>query len=358
MARAASATAPTRAARPYIPFLDAMRVIAIIAVLGIHAIAPAYTADTVDWPTALLRSALGPAVPVFVMMSGALNLTEGAHRRGTAAFLRTRFLRLLPPALAWSALYMLVVQPLLWGTELTGKGLIRQAIRADAAPHLYFLWVVLGLSLLSPVLAPFVERSAGHAYALAAAGVAWTPLTAVAAGLLDQADAPMDLLPGSILTFFLPYVGYYVLGYALVTHPPSRGIGWACAALFPLLVAVCAWEILHPGEAPPLLDSALVMSYFSPLLTAMSVVLFVAAASLGKSWRVGDGVRRILRPLAGASFGVYLVHMVFVAELRTWFPALESEALSPNLVVWALAVVLSFALMLVWIRIPGLRRFV
>ncbi|MCG7427388.1 acyltransferase [Helcobacillus sp. ACRRO] len=183
MARAASATAPTRAARPYIPFLDAMRVIAIIAVLGIHAIAPAYTAESVGWPTALLRSALGPAVPVFVMMSGALNLTEGAHRRGTAAFLRTRFLRLLPAALAWSALYMLVVQPLLWGTELTGKGLIRQAIRADAAPHLYFLWVVLGLSLLSPVLAPFVERSAGHAYALAAAGVAWTPLTAVAAGL-------------------------------------------------------------------------------------------------------------------------------------------------------------------------------
>lgn len=54
--------------------LDVVRISAIVAVVGIHCLAPAATAENAPWAFVVFRSMLNAAVPVFIMISGALNL--------------------------------------------------------------------------------------------------------------------------------------------------------------------------------------------------------------------------------------------------------------------------------------------
>ena len=49
------------------------------------------------------------AVPVFVMISGALVLDRSAHAAGPAAFYRRRFARILPPLIAWNLICLTFV---------------------------------------------------------------------------------------------------------------------------------------------------------------------------------------------------------------------------------------------------------
>ena len=71
--------------------------------------------------------AAAAAVPVFLMMAGALNLHPSALRRGPGAFWRQRAVRILPALVVWSAFYMLVIGPLA-GAELSVGTAIDQVI--------------------------------------------------------------------------------------------------------------------------------------------------------------------------------------------------------------------------------------
>ena len=82
---------------------------------------------------------------------------------------------------------------------------------------LYFLWIVLGLALVTPLLVPWIAsatRRAQIAAGLALAAVpALTVLTVpVRTDVLWKADMSWVETPW---TWWIPYLGYYVLGFAL-----------------------------------------------------------------------------------------------------------------------------------------------
>lgn len=62
--------------------LDVVRISAIVAVVGIHCLAPAATAERAPWALVVFRSMLNVAVPVFIMISGALNLAPAVLALG------------------------------------------------------------------------------------------------------------------------------------------------------------------------------------------------------------------------------------------------------------------------------------
>lgn len=115
---------------------------------------------------------LNVAVPVFIMISGALNLAPVAMRNGAWPFLRSRFARLIPATIVWTLVYGVVISGVVLGRDLTPERLGKEALMGDQSPQLYFLWLVMGLSIITPGLDSSGALSCAGAWVLVL-GLSW-----------------------------------------------------------------------------------------------------------------------------------------------------------------------------------------
>lgn len=353
-------TAPER---EYLPYLDIARVLAVLGVVGVHVVGGGVDSGEASLPVVALDMALKAAVPVFFMMSGALSLDPHAHRHGPQRFLSRRAKRIIPALLVWSTFYLVVIRGMVSGVPVSSVGeLIDLVVTGKTYTHLYFLFAIAGLYLISPVLASFFahdERRRAWIVGLAAAG--WT-VTVISVGQVggfaDDALAPVSA--GS-LTFFLLYTCYFVLGRAILVSRVPRWAGVLGLITVPGFIALVTWLYVAqpggpgaPGEVSPWIRA------FSPVYGSLpvivySVVLMSTVSSLFGGWRVSARVATRLRTLGNATFGIFLVHFAVLVVLRTTFPALDVYDSGPMLITWTATVVLSTIIALIGQRIPVLR---
>ncbi|WP_114855591.1 acyltransferase [Brachybacterium sp. YJGR34] len=351
---AARTAPPAVRTRRYSPLLDVLRIVAVIGVVTVHVIAD-HLATEAAVPIHVLRSLLATTVPAFIMISGALNLAPAAMRHGSGRFLGRRLRRLLPATVVWTAFYLLIMNIWLPAEEPDPRQEVLDLITADTYPHLYFLPLIIGLTVITPVIATYVGDSARRAWTTGAVAAGWAlavmavpPLTE---GLLGEAVVPLQL---GALTYFLPFIGYYVLGRAAWAAPVGRrGALALLLAAVPVLTALTVWAYLsRVTDAPP--GQVLLPTYVSPFVMLLSLALVIALMGLGKSWRVGTQAEGVLRTLGDATFGVFLVHFAILIPLRgLGFP--ETSVLAV-LALIAVVTTVSFAIALLGKRVPGLRE--
>src|SRR5690625_3681016 len=150
-------------------------------------------------------------------------------------------------------------------------------------------------------------------------------------GLLDEPIVPLQL---GALTYFLPYIGYYVLGWATWSAPPRRRVAWwLLLVAVPLLIASTVWAYASPvTEIPP--GKVLLPTYLAPTVMPLSLALVISVLSLGRTWRVGERTEHMLRRVGVATFGVFLVHFAVLMLLRELgFPESSMPAGSALIVV-------------------------
>lgn len=100
-------------------YIDYLRAAATIAVIFIHSTAVWYgrirEIDQISWWIAnILNAASRFAVPVFVMISGAVLL---GNSMTVGDFYRKRAFRLVPPIIFWSIFYLLFQYTKAWGRK-------------------------------------------------------------------------------------------------------------------------------------------------------------------------------------------------------------------------------------------------
>ncbi len=297
-------------------------------------------------------------VPVFVMISGALVLAPQQHAAGPGAFYRKRLPRLLTALIFWSLLYFLLVRTLFSQIRPTRLDVARFVLDGQPYTHLYFLWLIIGLYVVAPVLASFLEGGGQRrALVFAAVVLGATVITGMSSSVLTAMgdDSPLVLLA---LTQWLPYAGYFLAGWALRT---VRLSGWrlAVAAAFTLLAV--AVSIVQYGARPavPLVDAVLPLSYFGPVVAVASLGVFVCATSMLSRWRPGPRVQRMVRELSDCAFGVFLVHFAIMVLLRG-VPPFDAAvgSLTLSVLEWVLVLGISFLVVSLMRKVPGLRRVV
>ena len=232
------------AAQPPLP-VDLIRAVAVFLVLLLHAAAEPVIAQLPPteawrwWAAHGYDSLARPCVPMFVMLSGALLLAPGKHE-DLPSFFRKRLGRIGLPFLFWAAVHFawrLWVQH----EPLTLIGVARNLVEGSPYFHFWFIYMLLGLYLVTPglraLLAAASTATLRYLLALWFIATAGVPLLARWTGV-NLGSSGMLTLTG--------FVGYFVLGAYLRNHRPRLrtaallwllGLGWTVLATWRATVA-------------------------------------------------------------------------------------------------------------------------
>lgn len=353
---AAPAAPRARAVTPDLVRAAGIVLVVLIHTSGVVAGPGPAGGTTAFWAGLIYDSLARPGVPLFVMLTGWLLLDPKRPPEPIGNFLWRRFGRVALPLLVWS---------------LIGYGWLairdhhamklaqfpRQVLNAPVFYHLWYVYVLLGLYLVVPLLRPLVAGASDplrrYALALWVLGSSVLPLWYWWGGLHIGIDIPV----------VTTYVGYLLAGVWLAGAPVSartrRTLGL-------LILVVVIWTVfatarLTGDEA----TNVALFAYGTPNVLAMSVAWFVLLTQPELTARVTRHPRAVtlVRVLAATSYGVYLVHPLILNLLDSGVLGTQITGASmypfvgiPLLAAAVLAV--SVGLMALARRVPMLDRLV
>ena len=344
-------------------WLDFLRVTACFMVMVIHSTEPFYlggegaqilTATDAFW-VAVFEGLCRCCVPLFLIASSYLQVPL---HYSAGEFFRRRAVRILIPMALWTVVYALV-----WGEPVENfKGLVLNF--NYAAGHLWFVYMLVGVYLIMPLLSPWAEKVSARELEIylgiwlittlfpfvreaAAGGPA--PLIQAADGLPAAAQFPLwgEASWNAYGTFYYisGFIGYLLVGLYLkkflVRNRWLRWTGWSLFLMgFVAIVSGLLSRFSNSGDGFPLLgDLAIAVAWETPItfcslpvvLTAVGLMLvfrtsrhFGAPTDPSSPAAPQDdrNYRFIIRPLAQAGYGMYLMHMLVLAQFsalyRNW----------------------------------------
>ena len=326
-------------------WLDFLRVTACFMVMVIHSTEPFYlggdgalilTPADAFW-VAIFEGICRCCVPVFLIASAYLQFPI---RYSTGEFFRRRAVRILIPMLLWTVVYALV-----WGSPIDNfKGLLLNF--NYAAGHLWFVYMLVGVYLIMPLLSPWAEKVSVKELEVylgiwlfttlfpfireAAGGEA--PLIQAADGLPAPALFPLwgeaSWNAYGLFYYVSGFFGYLLLGLYLRRFVEERRwLKLLGCSLFLLGFAAIVWGLVLRFSATsdvfPLTGSlATAVAWETPInFCGLPVVMTsVGLILLFRSWfsRHSEDApiyRHITLPLSKAGYGMYLMHMLVLATV-------------------------------------------
>lgn len=340
---------PVALHRPYVASLDVIRLVAILGVIAIHVASPLLATFSPEhpakWWIANTVFALSRwTVPAFVMISGGLALTS--RHQPVVEFYRRRVPRIVVPLLAWSVAYW-IFRRTFWGEDLDLAWWIRSMLSGTTYGHLYFLVILLGLSLTTPVLLAFWKSASERDRAV-------VTVMAVVFGLAFRLLQEVGIVGSvSLIDWWLPYLGYYLAGALILEWRPAPTQRLAAAVLFALTavgIALSAW-IARTGSGP--LSLGLTYSYLGPLTILNSLSAYAFAVGLVVAYAPDR-----LRAVASLVLGVYLFSPMVVAVVQRTLamPSAAAMALGAVVVETVGVFIVAASVTAVASRIPIVRR--
>lgn len=310
--------------------LDFLRVVAALFVVTGHVSSDylfRYPAGNAQWNIAVIYDFLAHMlVPFFFMISGSFLLDPERELPGKK--LLTKIGRLAFALLFWSLIY-LIIGLIRARADLTyirqNLGWLLQRLIAGEV-HLWFLWALIGLYLVAPILRQIVrcETAAIWFIILFFAVQVLLPLLIE----LPKVGYLFSTVRDSMkINLVLGYVGYFVLGYIIKVHQVKKGIvlcalGVAAVCFIPGVLMTIRRSTIA-GE--PQLE---LMEYMHPCMIVPSVTVFLAATELLQR-HPSFGQGKLIRFLSAHSFGIYLSHMLILKVLQAY-----------DLVVWPVGIIM------------------
>lgn len=328
-------------------FLDGLRVLAILLVVILHATAPLLTnpqwLGQPLWYLCLLQNPINRAgVPLFLMISGFLFLRTPTVS-APLSFYRRRLPRLLLSLVVWNGVYLLVQTP----PSSLSSGFFdyfRTLFTGGSCYHMWFLYAILGIYLLVPVLKA-LSRYGSRAHMVSLLAVAVFP-----SSILPLANSLLPFEAAVYLPMVEGLLGYFILGFLLGTSKLSRraqigvylgGMAGYCIDLWADLTTATLQSIPLPSQS-----GYRISHYF------VAAALFVGMRTLfQKRPQIEQYAAAPLAHLSRLSFGVFRVHPLL---LKITGRLLETGLIAgPALLVQlTVTVLLSYLLAAVSARLP------
>ncbi|MBL7154434.1 MAG: acyltransferase family protein [Phycisphaerae bacterium] len=301
-----------------IQYINVLRIITTyIVVTGHIAIWSSYTAPPlgVDWWILKWVHLVGLwVIPAFVMISGTL-LLNNPRGESAMAFYKRRMYRIGVPVIFWSALY-LVIRVVVDKEEMTVLRAAELVFRADPYYHLWYVWMIPALYLVTPPLRVFVKHSTSAQRILLIA------IIFLLAGIYSPINNLYLGNKRTIFTMFIPYIAYYMTGYEIVRADPKK----IPFKYLLIAVAICAGYITL--MAYPFIDrlgsSKTIFNFlydgFSPPQVALGIGIFWAVYLIGQRAKPLKGIpKTAVEWMASTTLGIYMMHPLMLAFMRYKF---------------------------------------
>lgn len=289
--------------------IDLIRILACVMVVAMHSALPASETTASDtYLLAPLSYLTAPCIGLFFMVSGSLLLPLRSDSR---TFLKRRLLKIAVPTFVWTLFYI-AVHVIVSGEEVTPfivESLVCFPFCAHAHGVFWFIYVLIGLYLLVPVLTPWwntASRREIEAYLCL-----W--LVSLCYPYLRLfIDIPSGEV--NVLYYFSGYAGYFVLGAYMEKYRDSMRLKIRNVALLMILVS-----FIIPLIVTSVISDIDFYELFWYLSISVAVMCAFCYMLLGKFQLVSLNVSLsgILTEISRMTFGVYLVH-IFVLRTCLW----------------------------------------
>ncbi len=328
-------------------WLDWMRVAACLMVIVVHATEPFYlggdgslilTRTDAFWAS-FFDSLVRACVPLFIIASSYLQFPL---HYSSEEFFRRRAVRILVPFVLWTVVYALV-----WGSPVQNfKDLLLNF--NYAAGHLWFVYMLVGVYLLMPLLSPWAER-VGRTELRIYLGL-WLFTTVIpllrdwvfgappvvygVSGLPRQALFPLwgeaSWNAYGVFYYLSGFVGYLLLGLYVRKFLGTWSWRKTLAVALPCFAAGFALSfggflrrvwLSSGGEFPVggLVEKAVWWETTWCNDTLGVALMAIAWVLLFRKIQAAGGFyRRITLPLSRAGYGMYLSHLLVLVPICTW----------------------------------------
>lgn len=289
---------------------DLLRILASIGVITIHAAAPSFTSvgliSNEEWfGIDLLACFVRWSVPIFVMLSGALILLIPIQH--PKQWVQKKLISLGIPTLIWTCIYA-IVYGITRNTPFSLMQLGKDLLFNQPYEHLYFLYILLQLYILAPLLQRALMRASQHVIKLS--------LILFISASFYWNDSRF------LFTIAIPYLSYFIAGWYVWKYANEKQFQLAPYLFFgsTLLMAIGTW---HWTVIDRITDNVILMNFHKPLVFIQTVAIFLMAqrVSIQPRWQP------LMQKLAKASFGVYAAHPLVMLGLTLlvpqFFPAMH-----------------------------------
>ena len=313
------------AGRERIVFLDWLRVIACFMVIVVHSSESMYSNDYSysfpselgRWSACLINGLVRPAVPLFLMASAYLLVPLHSP---TGTFFKKRLKRVFIPFAVWLLLY--AVLPGLWG-EYTPEEVRSNVARIfvnfiPRASHLWFIYMLLGIYLIMPVLSPWLER-VGRRVEEAYLGVwLFTTLFWHMHEWFGDIFGECWWNPSPMFHYVSGYVGFVVMAHYIRTY-----LDWSLrktlAIALPCFLAgyaFCIWWFYtrsFTAEEVRILELAWQPTSIAPVMMGFGAFMLIKQIN-----PAGRLVNKVVRNVSDMTYGMYLMHMLVLPYIFRW----------------------------------------
>jgi surface polysaccharide O-acyltransferase-like enzyme len=259
-------------------------------------------------------------VPLFVILSGVLLLQPSKTLEPLRVFFRKRLGRIALPFIFWGVAFF--AWDFLVNHETFSINFVVQGILTGPYNHFWFLYMLVGLYLLTPILRIVVGyadwKVVRYFFAVWFLGTAIVPLL----GLFSVYNLNSNVFP------LVGWLGYFLLGAYL----PKMRI--RSSILYAALIIGFAWTIIGTYFATATIGgsaSLFFYDYLSANVVLVSVALFMILQNipinLKNRSRIGS---KLLHEISRNTLGIYLFHIMVLESLQKGYFGFEISVTTIN----------------------------
>ncbi|MHA0919086.1 acyltransferase [Enterobacter cloacae] len=327
---------------------DFIRVLAVFSVVLLHTVSSPFKIWGDHWMQFnIVMSATRWCVPVLFMLSGALLLRKEEPLR---AFFYKRSSKIIIPLIFWSYIYIIFARNFhhLDPTHANPNVYVEPWLlfKYPAYFHLWFLYAIIGVYLMTPVLRLIAKNSQVTLYTL----VMWFIWFSVIPFVQS-----LGYLNGNLFFIFkldvIPlWSGFALLGCFIQNNLDklklSQGISLAMTGF--VITLLLTYIVSNDG-----MPKETYQSYFMPNIVVMALGVYITCSKIKEP-------KVIICRLSKYSFGVYLCHMLVMPLV--WFLISNEDTLGGG---WVIAIAsslvtfsISLALTFIISKTPIIKRVI
>jgi surface polysaccharide O-acyltransferase-like enzyme len=342
---------------------DIVRAVAVVLVILLHASNESYSGLTLSafegnlywWVTTIYNSLARPAVPLFILLTGALLLRPIKINEPIRVFLKKRFTRIGLAFVFWGVVYF-VWSYFVHHQALTFDYVVR-GILTGPYYHFWFLYLIAGLYLVTPILRVIVTfgelKLLRYFLILWLLGVSFLPLFQLITGYTLN---PNVFIIGG-------WMGYFILGAYVQKFKLRSSILFGLLLLGYFSTIFGVWLTFSPfhyaGQFYFFLDSLTLNVILA------SVALFMMLNKFPAQWPGSNHpvLNRVILELSHNSLPIYLFQLIILESLQMGFFGFRISLMTINPIleiplITVVALFITLGLVLLMRRVPVLKKLI